>query len=382
MAQLLERHLALLALNMLPGMGPGRKKLLSEFLGPPEEILAISEGVLAQIHGIGPKLAHEISHWEQFCNPEDELKLAEQSGIRIITDEDDAYPSMLREIHDPPICLYVRGSCELLNNTSYAVAIVGSRNASSYGMRMAGKLATEASYAGSPVVSGLARGIDTAAHEATLRAGGRTIAVIGSGMGSIYPPENVPLAMSIIERGGAVVTEFPIRYQPDRRSFPMRNRIISGLSRGTIVVEAGQKSGSLITAAQAMEQNRTVFAVPGMADSPFSKGCHALLRDGAVLTESFQDVIDDFTGLPGLKQPEAEKPTPPPKVSVKDLHLTGLERKLWELILRGNDNMDDIIDLSDEEPSCVIAALLALELKRLIRQMPGRKIKLLVDTSP
>ena len=382
MAQLLERHLALLALNMLPGMGPGRKKLLMEYLGAPQEILAASEADLAQIHGIGPKLAHEISHWDQFCNPEDELKLAEQSGIRIITDEDDAYPSMLREIHDPPICLYVRGSCELLNNTSYAVAIVGSRNASSYGMRMAGKLATEASYAGSPVVSGLARGIDTAAHEATLRAGGRTIAVIGSGMGSIYPPENVPLAMSIIERGGAVVTEFPIRYQPDRRSFPMRNRIISGLSRGTIVVEAGQKSGSLITAAQAMEQNRTVFAVPGMADSPFSKGCHALLRDGAVLTESFQDVIDDFTGLPGLKQPEAEKPTPPPKVSVKDLHLTGLERKLWELILRGNDNMDDIIDLSDEEPSCVIAALLALELKRLIRQMPGRKIKLLVDASP
>ncbi|MBQ7651863.1 MAG: DNA-processing protein DprA [Victivallales bacterium] len=382
MAQLLERRLALLALNMLPGMGPGRKKLLSEFLGPPEEILATSETVLSQIHGIGPKLAHEISHWEKYCNPMEELKLAEQSGIRIITDEDDGYPSMLREIHDPPICLYVRGSCDLLNNTSYAVAIVGSRNASSYGMRMAGKLATEASYAGSPVISGLARGIDTAAHEATLRAGGRTIAVIGSGMGCIYPPENVPLAMSIIERGGAVVTEFPIRYQPDRRSFPMRNRIISGLSRGTIVVEAGQKSGSLITAAQAMEQNRTVFAVPGMADSPFSKGCHALLRDGAVLTESFQDVIDDFTGLPGLKEPKGEKPTPPPKVSVKDLHLTGLERKLWELILRGNDNMDDIIDLSDEEPSCVIAALLALELKRLIRQMPGRKIKLLVDASP
>jgi len=382
MAQLLDRHLALLTLNMLPGMGPGRKKLLTEFLGPPEEILATSEATLAQIHGIGPKLAHEISHWEQYCNPMDELKLAEQSGIRIITDEDEGYPSMLREIHDPPICLYVRGSCELLNNTSYAVAIVGSRNASSYGMRMAGRLATEASYAGSPVISGLARGIDTAAHEATLRAGGRTIAVIGSGMGCIYPPENVPLAMSIIERGGAVVTEFPIRYQPDRRSFPMRNRIISGLSRGTIVVEAGQKSGSLITAAQAMEQNRTVFAVPGMADSPYSKGCHALLRDGAVLTESFQDVIDDFTGLPGLKKPDAEKPVPPPKVSVKDLHLTGLERKLWELILRGNDNMDDIIDLSEEEPSCVIAALLALELKRLIRQMPGRKIKLLVNASP
>ena len=380
MAHLMNRRLALLVLNMLPGMGPGRKKLLSEFLGPPEEILATSEAVLAQIHGIGPKLAHEISHWNQYCNPEDELKLAEQSGIRIITDEDDGYPPMLREIHDPPICLYVRGSCELLQNTSYAVAIVGSRNASSYGMRMAGRLATEASYVGSPVISGLARGIDTAAHEATLRAGGKTIAVIGSGMGCIYPPENVPLAMSIIESGGAVVTEFSIRYQPDRRSFPMRNRIISGLSRGTIVVEAGEKSGSLITAAQAMEQNRTVFAVPGMADSPFSKGCHALLKDGAVLVETFQDVIDDFTGLPGLKAPKEEKPVPPPKVSVKDLRLSGLERKLWDIIQRGFDNIDDIIDVSEEEPSCVVAALLALELKRLIRQMPGRKIKRLVET--
>ncbi len=378
MAHLIDRRLALLVLNMLPGMGPGRKKLLSEFLGPPEEILAASEATLAQIHGIGPKLAHEISHWDQYCNPEEEFKLAEQSGIRIITDDDDGYPPMLREIHDPPICLYVRGSCELLQNTSYAVAIVGSRNASSYGMRMAGRLATEASYVGSPVISGLARGIDTAAHEATLRAGGKTIAVIGSGMGCIYPPENVPLAMSIIESGGSVVTEFPIRYQPDKRSFPMRNRIISGLSRGTIVVEAGQKSGSLITAAQAMEQNRTVFAVPGMADSPFSKGCHALLKDGAVLVETFQDVIDDFTGLPGLKEPKEEKPVPPQKVSLKDLRLSGLERKLWDIIQRGFDNIDDIIDASEEEPSCVIAALLALEIKRLIRQMPGRKIKLLV----
>ncbi len=379
MASKIDRRMALLILNMLPGMGPGRKHLLVECFGTPEEILSASEADLAQIHGIGPKLAHTISHWRQYCEPEEELQLAVQAGIRIITDDDADYPPMLREIHDPPICLYVRGSCELLMDTSYAVAIVGSRNATSYGMRMAGKLATEASYAGSPVISGLARGIDTAAHEATLRAGGRTIAVIGSGMGCIYPPENIPLAMSIIERGGAVVSEFPIRYQPDRRSFPMRNRIISGLSRGTIVVEAGQKSGSLITAAQAMEQNRTVFAVPGLADSPFSKGCHALLRDGAVLVESFQDVIDDFTGLPGLKEPKCEKPTPPPKVSVTDLHLTGLERKLWDIIQRGNDNIDDIIYVSEEEPSCVTAALLALELKRLIRQMPGRRIKKLVE---
>ncbi len=379
MASTIDRRMALIVLNMLPGMGPGRKQLLLECFGTPEEILSTSEAALSQVHGIGPKLANVIHNWRKFCNPEEEQRLAVNAGVRIITDEDSDYPQMLREIHAPPICIYVRGSCELLQNTAYAVAIVGSRNASSYGIRMAGRLATEASYAGSPVISGLARGIDTAAHEATLRAGGRTIAVIGSGMGCIYPPENVPLAMSIIGQGGAVVTEFPIRYQPDRRSFPMRNRIISGLSRGTIVVEAGEKSGSLITAAQAMEQNRTVFAVPGMADSPFSKGCHALIRDGAVLTESFQDVIDDFTGLPGLKKPEAEKPEPPPKVSLKDLRLSGLEKKLWDIIQSGVDCIDDVIDISEEEPSCVIAALLALELKRLIRQMPGRRIKRLVE---
>ena len=375
----MDRRMALLTLNMLPGMGPGRRQLLTELIGPPEDVLEASQAELAQIHGIGPKLADVISHWSRYCNPEEERRLAEQSGIRIVTDEDDEYPPMLREIHDPPICLYIRGSCELLRETSFAVAIVGSRNPSSYGLRTAARLATEATYAGSPVISGLARGIDTAAHEATLRAGGRTIAVIGSGMKCIYPPENVPLAMSIINCGGAVVTEFPIGYQPDRRSFPMRNRIISGLSRGTIVVEAGQKSGSLITAAQAMEQNRTVFAVPGMVDSPCSKGCHALIKDGAVLTESFQDVIDDFTGLPGLKKPVAEKAEPQPKVNVDDLHLTGLERKLWTIIGRGEDRIDDIIDISEEEPACVSAALLALELKRVIRQMPGRRIKVLVD---
>lgn len=374
----MDRRTALITLNMLPGMGPGRRQLLTAFLGSPEQALNAREDELAEIRGIGPKLANVIRHWREYCNPDDEMRLAQQCGLTIITDEDEQYPQMLQEIHDPPICLYVRGDVSLLNDTGYAVAIVGSRNASQYGVRMAARLATEATYAGSPVVSGLARGIDTAAHEATLRAGGRTIAVIGSGLGRIYPPENVPLAMAISQNRGAVISEFPIGYQPDRRSFPMRNRIISGLSRGTIVVEAGQKSGSLITAAQAMEQNRTVFAVPGMADSLMSKGCHALIKDGAVLTESFQDVIDDFTGLPGLKEPEATPPQAPPRPSVADMRLSGLELKLWNMIQDGETDIEDIIDRSEEEPSCVSAALLALELKRLIRQLPGRKLKTLV----
>ena len=209
---------------------------------------------------------------------------------------------------------------------------------------------------------------------------GCTIAVIGSGLSSIYPRENVPLAMRIVEQGGAVISEFPMRYQADRRSFPMRNRIISGIATGTIVVEAGIKSGSLITAAQALDQNRTVFAVPGPADSYSSKGCNALIRDGAVLIESFQDVIDEFSGLPGLKEHGTAPEMTPPAVE-KKITLYGLELKLWNLIKAGETDIDALIDKADEEASCVSAALLTLELKRMIRQMPGRQIKVLIATS-
>lgn len=251
--------------------------------------------------------------------------------------------------------------------------------ATSYGLRMSAQLASEACAAGWPVVSGLARGIDTSAHEATLRAGGHTIAVIGSGLCCIYPQENVSLAYRIAENGGAVISEFPMMYRPDKKNFPMRNRIISGICMGTIVVEAGYKSGSLITAAQALEQNRTVFAVPGLADRPYARGCHALLRDGAVLCESIQDVIDEYTGLPGLDAPPTEDQSRPlPPVDVEKLKLSGLELKLWNLISEGTESVDELIEVSDEDPSCITAALLTLELKRLIRQEPGRKIKIII----
>lgn len=351
---------------------------MSTYFDSASEMLDASVATLAGIHGIGQKLACIINGWRMYFDPDEELRLASQAGISIVMEEDDGYPPLLREIHDPPICLYVKGSLKTLGDTDCSVAIVGSRGATSYGKRMAAKLATEASYAGSPVISGLARGIDTMAHEATLSAGGRTIAVIGCGLSNIYPPENVPLAMNIAMNSGAVISEFPMGFLPDRRSFPMRNRIISGIARGTIVVEAGIKSGSLITAAQAMDQNRTVFAVPGQADSMFSKGCHALIKDGAVLTESFNDVIDDFTGLPGLKEPPAERQSvPPAKPDPEKLNLTGLELKLWNMIKEGECQIDNLIYFSEEAPPCVSAALLTLELKRLIRQIPGRKVKIL-----
>ena len=376
----MERRRALMILNMLPGIGPGKKRLLTAFFGSAEAALEAPVSEICKISGIGEKLAPVIHDWRNYCNPDDEIRLMEQCGVFMLTEEDEAYPPLLREIHDPPICLYVRGNAEALRGTESSVAIVGSRCCTSYGVRMAGSLAMSAAMSGWPVISGLARGIDTIAHEGVLQANGCTVAVIGSGLSCIYPRENVPLAMRIVEQGGAVVSEYPMRYQADRRSFPMRNRIISGIATGTIVVEAGIKSGSLITAAQALEQNRTVFAVPGSADSYSSKGCNALIRDGAVLIESFQDVIDEFSGLPGL----AERGTAPERSTPaveKKITLYGLELKLWNLIKAGERDIDALIDKADEEASCVSAALLTLELKRMIRQQPGRQIKVLIATT-
>jgi len=205
------------------------------------------------------------------------------------------------------------------------------------------------------------------------------VAVIGSGLLRVYPQENMALAKGIVANGGAVITEFQMRYQPDRRSFPMRNRIISGMSKGTIVVEAGYRSGSLITAATALEQGRTVFAVPGMADSPCSHGCHALIRDGAVLVETFQDVIDEFTGLPGMARPPKENQAcPPPKADVSQMNLSGLEMQVWRLLKEGVTDVDELIDRMDNEVPCIMAAVMTLQLKRLVRQLPGRRLAPLI----
>ena len=374
----MEHRQALMILNMLPGIGPGKKRFLEVSFGSVEAAMSAPFADVCRVPGIGERHAKVICRWWEHCNPDDELRLIQQSGVSLVTEEDEAYPPLLRQIHDPPICLYVRGNPQALRMTERSVAIVGSRNCTGYGSRMAGKFAFDAASCGWPVISGLARGVDTAAHDGALRGGGCTVAVIGCGLAGIYPRENLPLALRMADNGGAVVSEFPMRYQADKRSFPMRNRIISGIATGTVVVEAGMRSGSLITAAQALDQGRTVFAVPGPADSYASQGCNALIRDGAVLVTCFQDVVEEFTGLPGLKRTgEAPPGEPVSPVERKDVQLQGLELKLWKLIEAGEEGIDELVDASGEEPSCVMAALLTLELKRLIRQLPGRRIQVL-----
>ncbi len=373
---MIDEREALLVLNMLPGVGPCRKQLLFNEFGSCAEALGASVSRLERLPGIGSRLASLIAGWERHCDLAGELSRVSRAGVEVLIECDECYPPLLREISDPPICLYARGDVKSLRDSRCSLAVVGSRQTSMYGLRMADLLSRSVCYAGWPVVSGLARGIDTAAHEASLRAGGITIAVVGCGLAGIYPRENMDLSRRIVESGGCVVTEFPMLYRPDRRSFPMRNRIISGISRGTLVVEAGLKSGSLITASQALEQGRMVFAVPGPADVPYSRGCHALIKDGAKLVESFEDIADEFVLLPGLGMRGGEAPgeTKSSKNSDEKLKLSGLELKLWNLLEGGEMGIDDLIGELDEDASSVLASLLSLELRHVVKQLPGKRV--------
>ncbi len=371
----MDRRRAYLTLNLLPGIGPVRVAQLLSLFPSPEAILEATAADLARVPGIGGKLAGVIADWRNQCDVDREMAMVEQAGVLVLTRDDADYPALLAEIHDPPLCLYVRGAPEAVARTRGGIAIVGSRRTTSYGVMMAERLATAASVAGWPVVSGLARGIDTVAHQGTLAAGGTTIGVLGCGLAYVYPQENLDLARRIVAEGGALVSEFPMTCRPDKRNFPMRNRIISGLTRGTIVVEAGFQSGSLITAATALDQGRAVFAVPGRVDSPQSRGCHALIRDGARLVESFQDVAEEFGGLPGLDlAAESARGAEACRKPAPDLVLTDLERKLLSLLDESETAIDSLIVAAGEPAAQVLGTLLLLEMKRLVKQLPGRRV--------
>jgi DNA processing protein len=370
-----DNRRAYLILNLLPGIGPLRVSQLLSLFPSPAAVLEASAAELARVPGIGSKLASTVADWANQCDPAKELEMIEQAGVLLLTRDDADYPSLLAEIHDPPLCLYVRGNPAALARTRGGISIVGSRRTTSYGTAVTDRLATAAAVAGWPVVSGLARGIDTVAHRATVDAGGTTVAVLGCGLAYVYPQENLALARRIVEEGGALISEFPMTCRPDKRNFPMRNRIISGLTRGTVVVEAGLKSGSLITAAAATDQGRQVFAVPGRVDSPQSRGCHALIRDGARLVETFQDIAEEFSGLPGLNlAAEAASGEAASRKSAPDLTLTHLESKILSFLDENEMAIDALIVAVGEPPAQVLSTLLLLEMKRLVKQRPGRRV--------
>ncbi len=355
---------ACIALNMLPTVGPVRLRKLLEVFKEPQQVLAAKRSELRKVEGIGNEVADQISSWESTVDLTAELQRVRDFGASVITQDLPSYPRPLREIHAPPIVLYVWG--ELQERDHHAIAIIGARRTTHYGMESAKKLAYQVAYAGLTVISGLARGIDTAAHQGALAAKGRTIAVIGSGLAKLYPPENGALAEKIRAGNGAIVSEFSMEIEPDRQTFPMRNRIISGWSHGILVVEAGLNSGALITAAQALEQGRSVYAVPGHINAPSAMGSNRLIQQGAKLVMDASDILEDLQVL----LPETK---PSPQAAARALPpLSTEERRVYDAIDATETSIDDIAAKSELPSAAVSSTLLQLELKRLVKQLPGK----------
>jgi DNA processing protein len=357
---------AFVALNMIEGLGPVRVRQLLERFGDSTAILRASRVELQQVHGIGPEVSEAIVNWEKKVNLGAELQRIEQSGCQIVIQSDENYPPLLKQIYDPPVVLYVLGS--LTARDKNAVAIVGSRMTTHYGIEVARKIGYQLAYTGVTVVSGGARGIDTAAHQGALSAKGRTIAVLGTGINLVFPPENAELFGRIAAQG-ALLTQFPFNRKADKQSFPIRNRIVAGMTLGTVVVEANLTSGALITAGMAVDYGRQVFAVPGRVDSPRSKGCHDLIKKGAKLCEEVEDILSEFEYMfpvskrPSLLNDAGELPA---------MTLSEAEQTVYDLVDKEECNTDDIIRRSGMPASSVSVALLNLEMKRLIRQLPGK----------
>jgi DNA processing protein len=353
-----------LRLNLVPGIGPRLQKVLVDAFGSPAGILAASVAELQQIDGIGPKLSAAIAAHRDPAAAQSELERCRQAGVRLLLKGTAEYPRMLAEICDPPPLLYCRGQIE--PRDELAVAIVGSRRCSIYGRQQAERFASALARAGITVVSGLARGIDSAAHRGALEAAGRTIAVAATGLAQVYPPEHRELAAQIAEQG-AVVCESPLDQEPVAGLFPQRNRIISGLSLGVIIIEATRTSGSLHTARHAMEQGREVFALPGRIDSLTSEGCHNLIRDGVPLIRGVDDVLEALGPTIGpVQHSETEQVHSP-----RELTLSDQERAILNLVTAEPRLIDEVVRDSAIESSRVLATLTVLEMKRMLRRLPG-----------
>ena len=357
----------LIRLTMTPGVGPRTARAILERFGSAGRALRASSSTLREVEGVGPKLADKIAQTARENDGASILERCRLLGVEALAFDNDRYPQPLRDIPDPPAILYVKGSYEPAD--ALAIAIVGARHCTPYGVRVAERLAASLARVGLTVVSGLARGIDAAAHRGALKAGGRTIGVLANGLASIYPPEHEQLAQDVAAKG-AVVSEMPLDQGPLAGLFPQRNRIISGLCLGVIVVEATPRSGSLSTAAHAIDQNREVFAVPGPIDSLSSRGCHALIRDGARLVETIEDVLEELGPLAREVRLDAESA---PIRHPAELKLSENERSLLGQLSDTPVAIDELISRTGMTPSQTMATLSVLEMRRLIRRAPGNQ---------
>jgi DNA processing protein len=362
----------LLVISQIPHVGPGRMRLLVSHFGSTCDVLRASAKDIAAIPGFNRRLSAEIVHSIKRSGGSAHHEYAERQLSRlnkingaIVTYWDQSYPEPLKKIYDPPPFYFQLG--EYREEDKYSIALVGTRSPSEYGISVTEQFTRELTRLGITVVSGLARGIDTAAHSAVIHHGGRTIAVTGSGLDVVYPPENRILYQQIV-RQGAIVTEYEMGAKPDAVNFPRRNRIISGLSLGTIVVETDLNGGAMITATTALDQNREVFAVPGNIGSKRSRGCHALIKEGrAKLAESVDDILAELSTRlrPLLKSSGKEQPRLP--------DLTLFEKNIYDQLADDPTHIDRIADMANTPTADALVSLLGLEFKGLVRQFPGKR---------
>ncbi|MCJ7675995.1 MAG: DNA-processing protein DprA [Sedimentisphaerales bacterium] len=357
------------------GVGPVTFTKLIKRFGSPDSALGASVSELSKIDGIGFKTAEKIAATRDKFQIGKELELAEKLGVWLINLEDKRYPPVLQQTYDPPPVLYIKGTPARESNL--AISIVGTRRCSLYGQEQASRLAHLLASAGFTIVSGMARGIDTAAHQGALAAKGRTIAVQGCGLANIFPPENKKL-FELIAESGACVSELPLQCEPLSENFPPRNRIIAGLSLGTIIIEAPLNSGAMITAGAALDNNREVMAVPGKIDSPLSKGAHQLIKQGAKLVESVEDIMEALGYIGQQLQnhvstaaKETSEKVESPLFDVGRLKLSDSEKTIHSCLSKEPQHIDQIITDTDLSAGTVNAGLVSLQLKGLIKQLPG-----------
>ena len=365
-----QNESAELLLALTPGIGPRLRKNLLAHFGSAEAVMRAAASDLRAVPGIGQKLCRSIVQARNEVNVEAELADCREHGVQILTESSPTYPQALVHIPDPPGVLFVRG--EIRPTDGIAVAIVGTRHATQYGLTQAERFASGLGRCGYTIVSGLARGIDAAAHRGALKAGGRTLAVLGSGVLNVYPPEHEQLAKEVIA-SGALLGENPPRSPPLSGAFPQRNRIITGLALGLIVIEASERSGALISARHAMEQGRDVFALPGRVDSRMSRGCHRLIRDGAKLVETIDDVLEELGPL-ATPTPVSSEPEALPIRHPGELQLNEPEKAVLAAIHDEPVSIDEVTVACGLQVQNVLATVSVLEMKRLIRRVGGNRV--------
>ncbi len=363
------------ALHLIENLGAQRIRLLLQSVEHPQLIFRLERHELESIHGIGPKTADEVVTFNQWDKVDRILEKTERTGAQIMTYWDNDYPSLLREIYDPPLMLWIKGDRSVLDTDS--LSIVGTRKAGDYAINMAKQFAKELVEQNLTIISGLAYGVDGAAHQATVEAGGKTVAVLGSGIDWIYPSDHKGLAAKIVETGGAVISEFPLGTAPEMGNFPVRNRIVSGMSLGTLVVASGIEGGSMITAKSALDQNREVFVIPHPVGHPNAIGCNSLIKRAmGKLVQNVEDILTEIEVHIEPKENSSEYPATVTDRNWKSKNLDEFAIEICQTLEKDSLHIDYLAEQLEIKTSKLMPKLLELEMGGYIRQTAGKNFEL------